>query len=281
MHKYQLPSHTIRAALAATALLLAQAALAQDFIKGGEEKYTLRLGGIVNQFDTNVTINGTAGTGTPVNLEGNGMKQNMSSLDIGGSWRFADRHRLDFTYFSANRSGSRKYDRNITVGDKVFQAGFDVNAEAKSDFLILDYRYSMYKSDALEFAGVLGFYGGKFNFDVNGTVAVSGGGGATGSASKSSSTTVPLPLIGASLDWYIQPRWKASTSLEGMKAKIGSVDGTATFFTLGTEYMLARNWGLGMSYMYTKVKVDATSSGFNGTVDWGSNAVVAYATMKF
>jgi outer membrane protein W len=66
-----------------------------------------------------------------------------------------------------------------------------------------------------------------------------------------------------------------------MRAKIGNLDGRATVFALGSDYMLTRNWGLGLSYMYTKVNADLTSSGFNGSIDWGSNAVLAYATMKF
>ena len=33
--------------------------------------------------------------------------------------------------------------------------------------------------------------------------------------------------------------------------------------------------------MYTDVSVDVTKSGFNGKLDWKTNAVMAYATMKF
>ncbi|HEY5310371.1 MAG TPA: hypothetical protein VIK97_17785 [Casimicrobiaceae bacterium] len=270
-----------QAAFAVGALMLVQSAMAQDFIKGGEDKVTLNLGGILNQFDTTVGINGNAGQGTPINLEGNGLKKSLSSFEASGTWRWAEHHRSDFMYFSANRSGSKQYDRDIIIGDNVFKAGADVNAEAKDEFLLIDYRYSFVKSDALEFAGVLGLYGGKFNFNVNGTVTVAGGEGATASASTSSSTTVPLPLIGASLDWYIQPRWKVTTQLEGMQAKIGNVNGHAVVSALGTDYMLTRNWGLGLAYMYTNVAVDATSSRFNGNLDWKTSAVLAYATLKF
>ena len=281
MHNPTLRSGTFQFALAASTLLLAQAALAQDFIRGGEDKFTLNLGGIVNQFDTTVGLNGSAGTGTPINLEGNGLQKSLSSFEASGTWRWAANHRSDFMYFSAKRSGSRQYDHNITVGDNEFLLNTDVNAEAKDEFLFLDYRYSFFKSDALEFAGVLGIYGGTFKFNVNGTVSVAGGGGATASASTSSSTTVPLPLIGASLDWYIQPRWKVSTMLSGMQAKISGIDGKATVFSLGTDYMLTRNWGLGLAYMYTDINADAAKSGFNGKFDWKTNAVTAYATMKF
>jgi len=281
MHNSRLRSRAIQFALGASALLLAQSALAQDFIKGGEDRFTLNLGGIVNQFDTSVGLNGGTTQGTPIDLEGNGLNKSLSSFQASGTWRWAANHRSDFLYFSAKRSGSRQYDRDITWGDNVYKAGFDINAQAKDEFLFLDYRYSFHKSEALEFAGVLGLYGGRFNFDLNGTVSVSSGGSATTTASSSSSTTVPLPLIGVSLDWYIQPRWKATTMLSGMQAKIGNVDGRATFFSLGTDYMLTRNWGLGLTYTYTDVGVDVTKDSFNGKLDWKMNAVMAYATMKF
>ena len=269
------------AALMAGSMLLAQSVCAQDFIKGGEDRFTLNLGGIVNQFDTTVGLNGTAGTGTTIDLEGNGLRKSLSSIQASGTWRWAERHRSDFMYFGAKRGGSRRYDRDITVGDNVFTAGFDVNAQANNEFLLLDYRYSFLKGDALEMAASLGIYGGRLNFEVSGTVTVAGEGSASASASTSSSTTVPLPLVGVSLDWYVQPRWKVSTLLQGMQAKIGEVEGRAAVFQFGTDYMLTRNWGLGLSYMYTQIDVDVTKSRFNGKLDWTSNAVLAYATMKF
>jgi outer membrane scaffolding protein for murein synthesis (MipA/OmpV family) len=72
-----------------------------------------------------------------------------------------------------------------------------------------------------------------------------------------------------------------STSLAGMSAKVGSVDGSMTVFTLGTDYMFTRNWGMGASYMYAKLDADVTKSGFNGNLNWSNNSLMLYATMKF
>lgn len=267
-----------RVSLAVSALLLAQTALAQDFIKGGQDKFTFNIGGIVNQFDTSVTLNGATSVGTPVNMESNGLSNNTSSLELSGTWRVADRHRLDLFYYSADRSGSRQYDHDITVGGNVIPAGFNVSAEAKSKYFLADYRYSFYKTDALELGGVLGFYGSDLTFNISGT-GVSGGMSKT--LSTSASTTVPLPVLGVSADWYITPRWNVSSKLAGMSARVGDVDGSATVFGLGTDYMLTRNWGMGLSYMYSKLNVDVTKSDFNGHLDWNSSAFMLYATLKY
>ena len=121
---------------------------------------------------------------------------------------------------------------------------------------------------------MLGFYGSNFDFSVSGT-------GLLGGATVSESTTVPLPLIGLSADWYIQPRWKVSSTLLGMQADIGDVDGSITVFTLSTDYMFTRNFGMGAAYLYSSTDVDVTKSSFNGNIDLGNNAVLLYATMKF
>lgn len=272
MHKTRI-SISIALALAATSVLSAQSALAEDFIKGGDETFTINLGGIVNQFDSSVRLDGVSTRGTQIDLEGNGLDENLSSFEASGTWRISERNRVDAMYFGAKRSASRTSTRDITVDGETIPAGSTVSAEAKADFLLFDYRYSFYKSDAWEFAGVLGLYGGNFDFSVSGP-GITGG-------TVSESTTVPLPLIGLSADWYLQPRWKISSTLAGMAAEIGDVDGSMTVFTLSTDFMFTRNLGMGMSYLYTNLDVDVTKSGFNGNINFGNNAVLLYATAKF
>jgi hypothetical protein len=259
-------------ALAATSILTVQPARADDFIKGGQETFSFNLGGIVNKFDSSVRLDGAA-RGTAINLEGNGLDDNLSSLVASGTWRITERNRIDALYFGVKRNASRSSTRDITVNDQTIPAGSTVSTEAKTDYLLFDYRYSFFKSDAWEVAGVLGLYGGKFDFSIAGP-------GLTG-GSVSESTTVPLPLIGVSADWYIQPRWKISSMLSGMQAKIGNVDGNMTVFTVSTDYMITRNLGLGAEYLYSNIDVDVSESGFNGNVNFKNNAGLLYATFKF
>ena len=265
-------SLSIALALAAASILSAQPVLADDFIKGGQETFRINLGGIVNQFDSSVRLDGAA-KGTTIDLEGNGLDENLTSFMAAGTWRIADRHRVDALYFGVDRSASRTSDHDITVNDQTIPAGSTVSAEAQTDYLLFDYRYSFYKSDAWEFAGVLGFYGANFDFSVAGPGLIGG--------TVSTSTTVPLPLIGMSADWYVMPRWNISAKLSGMQAEIGDVDGSITVFTLGTDYMFTRNLGLGVSYLYTNIDVDVSKSDFNGNINFNNNAVLLYAAMKF
>ncbi|MDD5334076.1 MAG: hypothetical protein PHS32_10035 [Rhodoferax sp.] len=267
-----------RVSLALSALLLAQSALAQDFIKGGQDTFTFNVGGIVNRFDTRVAVDGATSSGTLLDMESDGVPNRTSGLELSATWRAADRHRFDLLYFGATRSGSYRNESDITVGNNLILAGSLVNTEAKSNYFLADYRYSFYKTDAVELGGVLGLYGLDLNYKVTGTNSA---GGVAKVVNASASGTLPLPSIGVSADWYIQPRWRVSSNLMGLSTKLGSVDGSWTVLQLGTDYMFTRNWGIGLSYLHAKVNLNATKSDFDGQLDWSSNSFLLYATLKY
>ena len=284
MHKSRHNCASAVAAGAAVAIVLASGhAVAQDFmsrnfIKPGQETFTLNLGGIVNQFDTSLKLNGESRTGTNINLESGGLKHSLSSFDIAGTWRFLDRYRIDMQYFSAKRSGGRSFDSEVTIRDVVFPVGATINTEARDHFFIADYRYSFLKTDEVELAGLIGLYGGQFKFDVT----------ATGnelldarSIQTTASSTVPLPLIGATVDWYVNPQLKLSAHLAGIKADISDVDGSVLVVGGAVEYMLVRSLGVGLRYMYSDVDVDVNKSRFNGSTTWRMNSVSLYAKLLF
>ena len=186
-------------------------AKAQDFlsaplIKQGDETLVINLGAVDNRFGSTLQLNGRVHDGTDINLERNGLPNSQWSFQAGLTWRFLSRNRIDVEYFSTSRSGSRTYDRSITIGDNVYPTGATVSAAIKDGVLIADYRYSFVKTDDLELAGLIGVYRDRFKYNVNVT------GNSVDdprSSNSSASTTLPLPLIGASFDWYINPRWRS------------------------------------------------------------------------
>ena len=277
MQRTRVPQTLLVLAAAAATPAMAEDFFSQNFITPGEETFTLNLGGILNQFDTSVRVDGSTNQGTDINLENNGLSKNLSSFQADGTWRFYQRHRIDALYYTTKRSGDQTYTTSIDIGDQTFPIGATVHASSKNDMFNLDYRYSFVKNPDFEMAGLIGFWGGKFTFDLNAV-----GNGANGvTYNKSVSTTLPLPLIGVTTDWYPDKQWKFSLLLSGIKAKIGDVDGHA--YVLGAEgdYMFARNYGAGLRYNYTDVQADVTKSAFNGNFSWRMNSVSLYAKFMF
>jgi hypothetical protein len=252
--------------------------MSNDYITPGEETFTLDLGGILNQFDTSLRLDGSTTRGSDINLERNGGSDNLSSFEGMATWRFLPRHRVDIQYFGTKRSGSHDYTSEIDIGDATFPVGANVSVQAKSQLLNADYRYSFVKTAEWEFAGLIGFYGGKFTYDVD---ATGQSGGAQTTYSKSVSTSVPLPLIGVTLDWYPDRQWKVSGQLQGMEANIGDIDGHAYLAGASLEYMLWRNFGIGTRYLYSDVNADVSKSDFQGNLSWKMNSWSLYGKFVF
>ena len=78
-------SGIVRLLLASVIIGFPPAALAlnlmsQEFIDGGDETFTLDLGGILNQFDTSVRLDGQGTHGANIDLESNGAREDALKL---------------------------------------------------------------------------------------------------------------------------------------------------------------------------------------------------------
>lgn len=264
--------------LLAAAPAHAQGFMSNAFIPPGQETFSIDLGGIVNRFDSHVRLNGQTTAGSDINLENNDLDRNLSSFIVDGTWRFLPNHRLDGLYYGGKRSGSRTYEGNIDIGDQDFPVGATVGLNTKTEIFDLNYRWSFVHTPQWEVATVLGLYGGTFKYDFSAVGTVNG---TQRTYNKSVSTTVPLPVIGLSADWYLDPRWRMSAMGAGIKANIGDVDGHAYVVTVSTDYMLWRNLGVGARYTYTDISADVSKSDFNGNLGVKLNGVSLYARFVF
>ena len=268
MKPRSLPVALIAAALAAPAL-------AQDGpIPGGTEKFKLNLGTIINQNDTSLRLEGPSGRGIEFGLEGsNGVERDVWSVLAAGTWRFAPNHRVGFQSFSTNRSSSRTTERELVLEDQTIPIGTQLDSSSKTQFLVVNYQYSLLRDDRVELSAMAGLYGARFEFQFNST---------TPPRNISSDTTAPLPMIGIGLDTFITPRWTVSTFVEGLALKVGDVRGSVTYIGMSTDYMLTRHFGIGLGVSAVHVSADVDKdNGAQHSFDWRSNNFFAYGQFRF
>lgn len=263
-------------AAAALAIGLATPALAGD-ISGGNETFRLTFGGLVGSTDPSLSLNGTTVAGTPIDFGRDG-GTSVSSLTASADWRFARKHRVSLLWYGTKRTNTYTLPNDVEIGDTLIPAGASLTPEVKNDFFFVNYRYSFVKKEKVEIAALLGLYGSNWRFDITAN-AFPGQPGRT--FSRDASTTLPLPVIGASLDWYITPAWTVTTSLSGMKAKIGDVDGATWVYTLSSDYMIYKNFGVGLAYMHSSIDADVTKTSFNGNINYTTNNFLFYGVVKF
>jgi hypothetical protein len=251
--------------------LNASAKAEEDIIRSGEETFKINLGGIINNSNSSLRLDGSAGRSAEVDLENvAGLEDNFSSLLGAATWRFASKHRIGAEVFAIRRSASKTVNQTIQLGDTVIPAGTTVSAESKSQFFVTNYQYSFIKNSNLELAGLVGFYGArfKFNFDAPATHV-------------DAHTTAPLPVLGASLAYFVSPRWTVSVFGEGLKMKIGDVEGRVYYAGVSTDYMITRHFGLGIGYSLADLKVDVDKGDFRGQVNWRMTSLFGYAQARF
>jgi hypothetical protein len=264
---------------ATLALAAVSPALADEsgYFKGGTETFKITAGGLIGSTDPSVSFNGSTDDGTPVDFGANGGKS-VSSVMVSADWRFARKHRVSALWYGTKRSNTYTLANDVIIDDTTIPAGASLTPEIKNDFFFVNYRYSFVKNDNVEIAALLGLYGANFRFDIT-AVGVPGQPGQT--FSRNTSTTLPLPLIGVSLDWYIMPRWNAGASISGLSAKIGDIKGSTWVFTASTDYMIFKNFGLGVAYMHTVIDADVTKDSFNGNINYTTNNFLFYGVVKF
>jgi hypothetical protein len=244
----------------------------QALIKQGEETFTVNLGGVINQTNTTLRLDSSSGSSREVDLEDAGMNEDSASFLGAATWRFAAKHRVGIQMFTLQRSGSKTTTEAIQLGDTVVPAGTELSAESKAQFFILNYQYSFIKNDSLELAGLVGLYAARFKFNFNAT---------SPAIDVEKSTDAPLPVLGARLDYYVNPRWTVSLSGEAMKMKVGDVDGRVYYALLSTDYALTRHFGVGIGYSLADIQLDVDKGDFHGRVNWRMNSLLGYAQVRF
>ena len=92
----------------------------------------------------------------------------------------------------------------MTIGDETLIQPMMLTAEANNNFLFSTYKYSFVKNRDGEISGLLGAYFNKFSANLSGTASGRNSNGTTTlntTVAYQPLVTVPIPLIGASIDW--------------------------------------------------------------------------------
>jgi outer membrane scaffolding protein for murein synthesis (MipA/OmpV family) len=90
-----------------------------------------------------------------------------------------------------------------------------------------------------------------------------------------------VPVLGAGISYYVDPRWTVSAFGEGLKIKNGDLDGWMLNAGVSTDYMLSRHFGVGIGYNVTSLRMDVEQSDFNGRVTWTTQGLTAYGQLRF
>jgi hypothetical protein len=277
------------AALAVVVGAADDAVAADDAIAFGKETFKLSLGYYRPNFDSRVAV-GVPGATPPgdINPEQDlGLERDLGGARFDGYWRFADRHRLYFGYYNLDRSASKVLTKDIGpieipalgVNDTIL-AGSNVNIDAKWEVFILGYDYSFYKTDTLEFAGLVGLNVAQLGTKLSGTLITQNNGTQTG-ATAGSTLTAPLPAFGLSGDWAIDDRWRMRGHAGAFKITINNIDAKVVDAAVSGEYRVYGNIWAGLGYSLLNASAEKNDGSSDVSLDWRTGGLQLYASMLF
>jgi len=193
-------------------------------------------------------------------------------------WRFSKnrRHRLDLSWFSFSRDGSRRLLDDIIIedenGDEVtIPAGTDVDAYFDLDIYQIAYSYSYFQDDRIDLGIGLGVYVMPLKFGISAAGAVE--------ESGSLDFTAPLPVISLRMDIALTPKWFIRSGYEVFYLEYERFEGSIMKINAALEYNPWKHVGVGLGFDSFEVKVKADGEDYP-EIDMRGNVKLSYVGLQ-
>ena len=153
-----------------------------------DERFSVSLGAFITDRDTDTRLDATATTGTDINFEKDlALDTSDTVFRLDGYFRFAEKHRIDFSVFDLSRDASTPITRDIQYGDTLFTVNTVVDTNVDLSIYKAAYTYSFMQRDN----GYLGATVGLYIADTKASLS-----NPTLGQTAVGDVTAPLPVIG-------------------------------------------------------------------------------------
>lgn len=190
--------------------------------------------------------------------------------------RFFDNWRLEFEYYSLERSATKTLGRQIVWDDTVF----DVAAELRSDFDSSIYRltagYSFLKSPTAEFGALLGLHVTDFSIALEGSSNIAGA-----VHSEAQDALAPLPTLGLYGSYAFSPAFGVRARADYLSLTYQDYDGKLLNFEATLDWRFSPHFGAGLGYRYVDYRVDVTKSDWKGQFKYKFNGPFVFLEAAF
>lgn len=252
------------------------------------ERFKLRIGGfLISDFNTTARFDSTQyPIGTLIDLEENfNVGSSETVLRIDGFYRFNNRHRIDWTWYSSRRNGSSVADKEYTIGDPDDpDGGFIIPRNARIstnwnfDLLKVGYAYSFLNKRRYEMFIGTGLNIRSLDIEIDYQAAL-----ATFSDSDSfkGEGTVPLPTAVIGGRWNFSEKWQGIFRYEIFLLEIGDYRGSQQDFQLLFEHSTFKHVGFGLGINTVDINIRAQDEKIRGELDSRIVGLLGYTKVYF
>ena len=254
-------------ACAAALLMSAPAAWTDEMPDVLNDPWQLSLGSFIVDTDTEVRLDGDTQGGTDIDWENTFGGGDATRFRIDGQWRFAERHKARFMWFSSSTSRSKTIEEEINWGDETFPVNAKVESEFDFDVYELAYEYAFLRRDTYELNASIGLHYTDLSLSLA-AKAASSGGTLTADIKEEGSVGAPLPVIGLRGLWQLPHNFWIEAQAQFFAISIDEYDGNLQDYKIMATWQPKKWLGIGVGYNRFAVDVDVDSDRFNGSLDW-------------
>lgn len=220
--------------------------------------FELSTGVIYNAITSTVLLQRSGGgSGLAIDAEGVlGMDRQLLSLQFWTAYRFADHHRVEFSFEDLSRSSTRTLNRDIDVDGVVYNVGSTIHAVYGLQFFSLTYAWSFVKDDRMEIALTAGIDLIRTHLSIESD---------NPGQSENERFTLPVPLPGFTADFALTRNLWLRERLQFMYIPVANYSGLLIDFTMALEYSLTENVSLGVGLDLKRIELEKKT----GSDTWG------------
>ena len=266
-------------ASAVALLLAAPAVMAEGEPSLLNDRFQLALGTFGINSQPTIELNGSAGSAkVDFDREIGGGDSFRGRVDA--QWRFAERHKLQFSAFGASQDRERRISEEIDWGDTSFPV--DALVKFDSSFYVIAgvYDYSFVRRDTWELGANVGLHWTHLEGSLK-AKAENSGGSLSGDVSESASLDAPLPVIGLRGLWSLTHDLWFEATAQYFALSIGDYDGNLQDYRASVTWQPRRWLGIGVGYERFTVDVDVDKDDFNGSLDWTYDGPMIFYNASF
>jgi len=233
------------------------------------DKFMIALGGYsVFRYDSIMSLTEpNLGAGISISPEDTlGLNTEQSVVRLDGYYRFTDAHALTYSWYSIASHGNKTIEEQFDWIDKngdpvTIPVGAKVNTIFDYDIYKLGYLWSFYHTDKVEMGVGAGLHVTRIGIGLHADTTSSG------VDTRNVDTTLPLPVLSLSLRYRVTPRFHWYFKSEFFALQFDQWDGTYTDSTLGMEYRIFDNIGLGAAFAGNALKLTEDTTDYKFRYD--------------
>ena len=255
-----------------TALLQAEETVPDDI--------QVRLGGyLVADQATNIGVSKKGG-GVNIHLQDLFEMESTSQVfRLDGYYRFTPKHAIEISWYSINNSSQTEENIDFEWGDKNISATGALSTFFDTDIYKVNYLYSFYHTEEVELALSAGLHITTIGVGFSGSYTTDG---ASDNSGEDVKVTAPLPVVGFRLNYNITPELSVRFASDYFFLTFDGYTGVLSDTLITVDYRIMRNFGLGMGFNSTRMRLEADlDDGVFLNVNHDVAGGLVYGTLNF